>query len=193
MYLNYYFEPTFAFSNAYVPALLDWQNPWSNPTRSESGWAVTTFSAADLASDNFVSVYSEENQTAFSIKFDDLPATGNVGVLASEKVDAVRFEYQIQKVNAGSTIAKTYQVLTCSQSSIPELTNLSDMNTLFSYRTAEPLKVECRDFASIIRDNNIGFIVYDKMKFNPDVLNSKWLQLVYANDDYVICKINQIE
>ncbi len=192
LYLNYFFEPNFAFSNAYVPTMLDWQNPWDNPTRSENGWAVTTFSDMNLSSGNYVSAYAEKNQTAFSIKFDDTPTMGNVGVLSSQKIDAIRFEYQLQKVNAHETVTKTYQLLTFSQSSTPELTNLAAMNTLFDVKTTEPIKVKCRDFASIIQENRIDFVVYDKQKFNSDRLDSEWLQLVYANDNYVICKINPI-
>ena len=123
------------------------------------------------------------------IKFDDLPTSGNVGVLSSGKVDAFRFEYQIPQVKTGSTIEKTYRLLTLSQTSITELTNLAEMNTLFNYKSTEEMEVKCRDFVSIIRDNNIGFTVYDRQQFNPNILNSQWLQLVYSNDKFIICKI----
>ncbi len=188
--LNYNFEPSFVFNNTYVPRVLNWENPWENYSRSENGWAIASFSEADLSEDNCVSVYAEENQTAFGIKFDDLPTSGNVGVLSSGKVDAFRFEYQIPQVKAGSTIARTYRVLTFSQTSINELTNLAEMNTLFDYTTTEGMEVKYRDFASIIRDNKIGFVVYDRQQFNPNILNSQWLQLVYSNDKFIICKIN---
>ncbi len=187
--LNYNFEPSFAFNNTYVPKVLNWQNPWENYSKSENGWAVASFTSAYLSEDNCVSVYAETNQTAFGIKFDDLPVSGNVGVLSSGKVDAIRFDYEISKINAGNTITKSYQVLAFSRTSIPELTDLSEMNKLFDHKTVEEIKVKCRDFVSIIQDNNIGFVVYDKQKFNPSLINSQWLRLVYSNDKFVICEI----
>ncbi len=188
--LNYNFDPSFAFNKTYVPGVLNWANPWENYSRSEDGWAIASFSEANLAQNNCVSVYADTNHTAFGIKFNDLPIAGNVGALSSGKVDAIRFDYQFPQVKVGNTITKTYQMLTFSKTSIPELTNLSEMNTLFDYVTTEEMEVKSRDFASIIQDNKIAFVVYDKQKFNPYMLNSQWLQLVYANDNFVVCKIN---
>ncbi|NLE06678.1 MAG: hypothetical protein GX638_17985, partial [Crenarchaeota archaeon] len=188
--LNYNFEPSVTFNNTYIPSILNWENPWDNFSRSENGWAITSFSEAIFSGDKFVSVYSKANQTAFGIKFVDVPTYGNVGVLSDRKVDAIRFEYNIDQVSTGSPVSKTYQVLTFSQTSVPELTSLDEMNTLFEYESVEEMKVEYRDFVSIIQENNIGFVVYNKEQFNPSLLNSKVLQMIYANDKFIICKIN---
>jgi hypothetical protein len=187
--LNYYLEPSFSFSNAYIPGVLNWENPWNNPSSTRDGWAVTEFSATNLTADNHVSVYDEKNQAAFSLKFDDLPDSGSVGVLSNRNIDALRFNYKFYKVDANSTVSRTYQLLTFSQSSQPQLDNLTKMNTLFDYKTTEPFDVQSRNFASIIKENHIGFIVYDVQSFNPSILSSKWLELIYSNYKYVVLKI----
>ena len=189
LYLNYIFDPMFSFNTAYIPRVLNWENPWNNTSTIRDGWAVTNYSDANLTADNHVSAYDENNKAAFSLQFDDLPDFGNIGVSANRNIDAVRFEYRFFKVDANYTLSRTYQLLTFSQSSLPSLENLTEMNTLFDYKTTEPFNVECRNFASIIRDNYIGFIVYDSSRFNPSVLSSKWLELVYSNDKYVVTKI----
>ena len=190
LYLNYYFDPKFSFGNAYIPGVLNWENPWNNYTTTREGWAVTDFSAENLAEDNHVSVYDQTNQAAFSLQFaGDLPSLGNVGVLANNNINAVRFEYRFFKVNANYTVSRTYQLLTFAKGSLPSLENLADMNSLFSYETAEPLNVKSRNFASIIRDKYIGFIVYDAQRFHPSLLSSQWLEQVYSNDKYVVLKI----
>jgi asparagine N-glycosylation enzyme membrane subunit Stt3 len=190
LYLNYYVNPTFTFSKAYVPSVLNWKNPWENISKTRNGWGVTDFSIENLVADNYVSIFDQNNKAALGLKFDDLPNAGTVGVLANNNIDAVRFEYHFYKIDANYTVSKTYQLLTFSQSSLPELENLTGMNSLFAFKTAEPFKVDCRNFASIIRDNNISFIVYDKQHFDHSLLNSKWIEIVYTNDKYVICKIN---
>jgi hypothetical protein len=187
--LNYYVEPSFSFDNAYIPGVLNWENPWNNPSSTRDGWAVTEFSATNLTLDNHVSVYDEKNQAAFSLKFDDLPDSGSIGVLSDRNIDALRFNYKFYKVDTNSTVSRTYQLLTFSQSNQPQLENLTKMNTLFDYKNTEPFDVQSRNFASIIRENHIGFIVYDVQSFDPSILSSKWLDLIYSNDKYVVLKI----
>ena len=46
-----------------------------------------------------------------------------------------------------------------------------------------------RDFTDYIKNNDIGFIVYDRNHLDTNMLNSKLLQLIYSNDRYVIFKI----
>jgi hypothetical protein len=66
------------------------------------------------------------------------------------------------------------------------------MNTLFELKTTMPFDVPARNFASIIRDNNIGFIVYDVSRLDKKILSSGWVQLVYSNNEYVVLKIKNV-
>jgi asparagine N-glycosylation enzyme membrane subunit Stt3 len=189
LFLNYYFDPLFSFTNAYVPSTLNWENPWENASKVGNGWANTAFSMDTVSTGSYVSVYTKDKQTAFGIKFDDVPAFGTVGVLSSRNIDAIRFEYHFDKVEANTMKEKTYQLLTFSQSSI-QLEQVYEMNSLFEYQTTEPIKPAYRDFITIAQDKNIGFIVYDAQRFDQSLLNSKYLELIYSNDKYIICKIN---
>ena len=51
------------------------------------------------------------------------------------------------------------------------------------------LTLVARDFTDYIKNNNIGFIVYDRNHLDTNMLNSELLQLIYSNDRYVIFKI----
>ena len=73
--------------------------------------------------------------------------------------------------------------------SYPQLKDPKDMNMLFDLKTSEPFDVQSRNFASVIRDNHIGFIVYDAQRFDRKILGSGWVQLVYSNDEYVVLKV----
>ncbi len=78
--------------------------------------------------------------------------------------------------------------MTFSQSSISQLKNIAQMNTLFEYKATEQFKSEFR-VVTIAKNNNIGFVVYDAQRSEQSLLNSKWL-VVYSNNKYIICKIN---
>ncbi len=194
LFFGYYFDPRLSFKQAYVAGALDWQTPWDNASRVEAdNWAVTNFARQNLTEDNHIDVYDESNQIGFALKFLDLPESGNLGSLSDRKLDAVRFQYQFAKVDANQTVSFSYQTLTFSMSSVPQLQNPREMNSLFDIKPSEPFEVSCRNFASIIRDNNVGFIVYDiqpyENRFDTGLLSSKWVNLVYANDKYVVLQI----
>jgi hypothetical protein len=191
LYLSECFDPKFSFDQAYVPGALMWANPWSNASVvNPNQWAITDFSKGNLTLDNHIDVYDSTNGVAFGLKFVDLPDLGNLGALANGNIDAVRFQYNFFKLDANYTITVTYQILAFAQNSYPELQNYTEMNTLFDL-TVEPIfDVKCRNFASIIRDLYIGFLVYDVNQFDRSILRSGWVDLVYSNDKYVVLKIN---
>lgn len=190
LYVSEYFDPKFSFDQAYVSGTLDWANPWSNPSKVQPDqWAITDFYKENLATDNNVAFYDSTNEVCFGLRFADLPDFGNIGALGNENIDAVRFQYNFFKLDANYTITASYQMLSFAQNSYPQLQNYKDMNTLFDFQAEEAFEVKCRNFASIIRDTHIGFLVYSEERFNKDVLSSGWVELVYSNDKYVVLKI----
>ncbi len=190
LYVSEYFDPKFSFDQAYVPDVLNWENPWSKPSKVQPNqWAITDFFKENLTADNHVSVYDSTNEVCFGLRFVDLPDFGNLGALGNGNLDAVRFQYNFFKLDANYTITATYQILAFAQNSYPQLQNYKDMNTLFDFRAEQQFEVKCRNFASIIRDAYIGFLVYSKERFDSNILSSGWVELVYSNDKYVVLKI----
>jgi len=190
LYLSNFFDLSFSFEKAYVPGVLNWENPWSKPSyvHRNNEWAVVNFTRETLK-DNYISVYDETNEVAFALKFVDLPDWGNVGVLPSMAIDAFRFQYQFDKVNANQTASSTYQILTFSQSSFPEKQQLSELKSMFDFKSASAFEVKTRNYMDYIKQLNIDFVVYDKNRFDTKLLRSEILQLVYSNDKYVICRV----
>jgi hypothetical protein len=190
LYISNFFDLQFSFEKAYVPGSLDWDNPWSKPSYAQGNeWAVVTFSSENLTG-NYLGAYDEKNEVIFALKFAELPDWGNVGALSSRQVDAFRFQYQFDKVNVNQTASVTYQILTFSKGSFPEMLQLpSELESLFELKPASAFQVTTRDYRSYIKEFGIEFLVYDKNRFDSKLLNSRILQLIYANDEYVICKI----
>ncbi len=189
LYVTHNFDLSFSFGQAYIAGVLDWENPWSNPSASEgTNWAVTNFSSADVA-DEYVGVYDEENEVVFALKFADLPAWGNVGALASMQIDAVRFEYHLDEVEVNQTASLSYQMLTFSRTNLPELQQLDELNELFDSKVVSGFSVSSRSYADYMQELGVKFLVYDKSRFDGKLLNCELLQLVYSNDGYVICMV----
>jgi len=119
-----------------------------------------------------------------------LPEWGNVGVLGSEQIDALRFQYNFDKLGVDQPASFTYQILTFSQSSFPKIQDLNELKTLFDFKlVTTTFDVKSRDYHNYIKENNIKFIVYDKNQLDSKLTRAKILELVYANDRYVIFSI----
>jgi hypothetical protein len=189
LYISNYFDLYFSFEKAYVPGLLNWENPWSKSSQVQEGeWASVEFSRENLT-ENYIGLYDEENEVAFAFKLIDWPDWGNVGALASRQIDAVRFQYQLDNVGVNQTASFTYQILTFPKSSFPEMQLPSELMSLFDFKSASEFNVQYRSYTNYIKELKIEFLVYDKERFTTDFLHSKLLELAYSNDRYVICRI----
>ena len=189
LYLSNRFDLSFSFSGAYVPGVLNWENPWDKPSKVQDGeWAVTDFSRENLT-DKYVGIYDDKNQAEFALKFVDIPDSGNIGALTNRQIDALRFQYQFYQLNANQAVSSSYQILTFSQTSFPKTQPPDELVGLFNSKSASAFDVKCRDYASYVKEQNIGFTVYDVQRFDPSLLHSKILQVVYSNNEFVICKI----
>ena len=189
LYLSTFFNLQFSFEKAYIPGVLDWQNPWSNPSNiMENEWAVANFSRSTLTG-NYLGFYDETAEVVFALNLHELPDWGNVGVLASNQIDAFRLEYDFDKVNVNESASFTYQYLTFSKSSYPETPNLNDLKSLFDFKPATTFELKSRDYHDYIKDYNIGFLVYDKNQLDTKIIRCKLLEVVYSNNRYDIFKI----
>ncbi|MCW4046436.1 MAG: hypothetical protein NWE99_02590 [Candidatus Bathyarchaeota archaeon] len=189
LYVSNFFDLQFSFLKAYVPGILDWQNPWSNPSNSQGNeWAVVNFTRSTLT-DNYVGFYDDENAVAFGLRFEELPDWGNVGALANMQIDAVRFQYNFDKISVNQTVSFSYQVLTFSKNSYSAMQQPNELKNMFDTKPATTFVVSSRDYHDYINANNIKFIVYDKNQLDTKIVNCKLLELIYANDRYVIFRI----
>ena len=190
LYLSYHFDLSFSFSGAYIPGVLNWENPWDRPSNvQDNQWAVTDFSGNNLT-DKYIGIYDDKNQAEFALKFLDKPDSGTLGALANRQIDAFRFQYQFYQLNANQTVSSSYQILTFSQTSFPETQPPYELVGMFNSNSTKAFDVKCRDYASYVKEQNIDFLVYDVHRFDPSLLRSKVLQVVYSNNEFVICKIN---
>jgi hypothetical protein len=188
LYVSVFFDLRFSFTKAYLPGLLDWENPWAKPSSSHgTEWAIVDFSPTTLT-DNCIGLYDEQNAVTLALKFDKVPEWGNVGALASMQIDAVRFHYTFDKITPSQQATFAYQVVTFSRSSNPTAQATPDVWGLFTAKVPV-FDVKSRDYQDYIKENDVKFIVYDKNQLDTKMAQSKLLELIYSNDRYVIFKI----
>ncbi len=191
LYLSTFFDLRWHFSEADIPGLIDWVNPWGVAAEiretSASDWTTASFWSSSLQ-DRYLGLYDDTNDVAFAFRFNELPFWGNIGALGNRQIDSVRFLYCFNDVAVNQTVSVSYQMLSLSKSSYAALQR-SDLQDLLDYKPTE-FTVVTRDFSDYIHDNNIAFLIYDRNQLDTQILNSKLLQLVYANDRYAILKIS---
>ena len=188
LYLTTSFDFQFDFTEAQIPQLMNWVNPWDVPSKTTDGneWAVVSFTNSTLT-DNYIGLYDTKNQLAYAFNFTDLPDWGNVGALGNRQIDAVRFQYQFNEINVNQTVTRQYQVLALSKNSFPTL-QPNELESLLNFKTSQ-FTVSTSDFKDYIAENNIEFIVYDKNQLNSNIASCPFLELIYSNDRYDIFKI----
>lgn len=189
LYLSSFFDLQFSFKQAYLPGVLNWESPWNKPTSTHGNdWAVTYFSRSTLT-DNYIGFYDDSNQIYFAMKFNELPNWGNVGALTSRQINAIRFQYNYDKIAVNQTASFSYQTLAFSKNSYPTIQQPSELQNMFTTKPSTTFDITTRDYHDYIQANNIQFIVYDKNQLDTKIIHSKMLELIYSNDRYVIFKI----
>ncbi|MEM2911431.1 MAG: hypothetical protein QW146_02880 [Candidatus Bathyarchaeia archaeon] len=185
IYLSIHFDLYFSFEKAYVPGVLNWENPWDNPSFQEENkkWVLTYFSPENLTK-NHIAIYDSTNMVLYAVKFANLPSLGSVGALSSKQIDALRLRYDFESVN--QTISFAYWVLNFSAESFQRW-NLDNFEELFDFESK--INVHYRDYLTYIKEYQIQFMVFGVENFRIELLNSRLLQLIYSNNKYVVCKI----
>jgi len=200
LFLTTSFDLNFDFYEALIPPFMDWSNPWDMPSKMADGknWASVDFSSSDMA-DHYIALYDQEKHTAFAFNFTDLPDWGNIGALADRQIDAVRYQYDFEEIDANQSATRQYQVLTLAKDTFPTL-EPNDLKNIFSLKIPQ-FTISIQDYKEYIAENTVSFIVYDKDQFYiptssplgdsflPQLSQCQFLKLVYSNNRYDIFKI----
>jgi hypothetical protein len=191
LYLSTFFDLYFNFDKAYLPGILNWENPWANPSATHgTDWAVTDFSKSNIT-DNYIVLQDEKNKIYYAMTFQDLPAWGNIGVLSSMQIDAIRLRYNFAQISPGQTESFAFQTLTFSEDSNYQTVQPDQVKSMFTAQPAWYYTVSSRDYISYIKENDVSFLVYDKNQLDPKLVRSSMLELVYSNSRYAIFKVKQ--
>jgi hypothetical protein len=178
-------EPSLDFREAFLPGVLEWQNPWDKPSFNRGDhWAVVDCPPYKL-SDNIAAMLDVENGVLVIFEFDDFPEWLNIGALGNRFIDALRLGYEFDNFTKGESREISFSVLLYSfESREIERWTQDALRQLFYSKMNLP--VQERDFLTYIEEYDIEFVVIDSQQLLLNVEFSPILDRVYANDKFVI-------
>jgi hypothetical protein len=181
-----FMEPSLKYMEALVPGVLEWQNPWDNPTivSPEENWAVIEGSS-DILDDNLVAILDAQNGILVAVEFDDLPDWLILGALDNHFIDALRLRYEFGDLAEGENGEARISVLSYSfgfdkveRLSITELRQFLNINI--------SLPVQARDFLTYIENYDIKFVVVDTQQVPSNNEAAPALDNIYNNGRAII-------
>ncbi|MDH5686231.1 MAG: hypothetical protein OEY73_06915, partial [Hadesarchaea archaeon] len=183
-------EPSLDFREAFVPGVLEWQNPWDNPSFNEGDdWALVECPPNSLGG-NVVSILDAENGVLVIFKLDDFPEWLNIGALGNRFIDALRVGYEFGNLTKSESRKISFSVLLYSfESGKIERKTQDTLTQLLDSKTNLP--VQERDFLTYIEEYNIEFVVIDSQQLLLNMEASPILNRVYANDKFVVYAIRR--
>ncbi len=178
-------NPSLHLDKASVPGVLQWSNPWDNPSLFDQNgeWAVVERFANESVIDH-VALLDSEIGLLTVLNYDSIPNWVNVGALGNQLIDAVRVSYKLGNIGVGENNTVHSSIVTQVLDSKPY--ELSDDSLRKLLVSKVNWGIYSRDYSAYIKDYNIGFVVGDPRFISPDFSTSPLFNKVYDNDRFVI-------
>jgi hypothetical protein len=176
-----YMDPSFDFKEALVPGVLEWQNPWDNPTyiNVNGEWALVE-GCSDILDENLVAIQDAQNGILAVFEFHYLPDWLSLGALDNRGIDALRLRYEFGDLVEGENREISFSVvLFALEFEEIEQRTVSDLKQLLDSKTK--MEIQERDFHTYIEEYNIKFVVVDTQQVPSNSKASPDLDRVYDN------------
>jgi hypothetical protein len=174
-------EPSFNFTEALLPGILEWQNPWENATYIDGfrKWAVTE-GPSEMLNDTTVAMVDETNGILTVIELEDIPDWFILGALTNRFIDALRLRYEFGYLEEGEIgqISLSVLAVTFEDEEIVKGT-AEDMRELLNANMNLPIQV--RDYKTYIDEYNIKFVAVDTQKVLSQIEATPALDKIYDN------------
>ncbi len=184
-------EPSLDFKEAFVPGVLNWQNPWDNYCyHNPVGDFVLTECPPLTLVGNYTAVLDAKNGVMAIFEFPDNPDWLGLGALSSHFIDAVRVGYNLGDLGNNDSRKVSFSVLPYSfESEQVEAPAPSFLRLLLNSKMN--LTVQERDFLTYIKELNVKFLVIDNQHVSSDIESSPFLYRVYDNGKLVIFAVRE--
>ncbi len=181
-----FMEPSLDYKEALVPGILEWQNPWDNPSfvNAYEDWAVVEGSS-DALTEGIVAVLDTKNGILTALEFDNRPDWFVLGALDNLFVDALRLRFELGDLAEGDERQISFSILVHAfEFDDAEHWTVSELKQQFDLQ--ENLPVYERDFQTYIKDYNIKLVVVDTQQVLSNDPVSPALDRIYDNGRSVV-------
>jgi hypothetical protein len=186
-----YTSPALEFRQALIPGLLQWQNPWDNPTRvdSQDNWAVVEC-PPDSLSDDFVALRDYTNGRLAVLKFDVSPEWFNIGALENHVIDAVRLGYEFGVLTKNESRQFSFSFTTATFE--PNHFEWETTESLKQFLSVQaPQTIRTRDFLTYIDSYNIEYVVVSAQQLPVDLGWTRTRDLIYYDGKLAIYTVKK--
>ncbi len=201
--ISSYTEPSFDFTEEFIPGVLIWQNekkipiipywqnPWDKPSsiNMTGNWALAEYPSNSLI-DNFAAILDSENGVLLVFQFANIPEWLEVGAQGNRFIDSLRVGYQFGDLGKNESREVSFSILTYSsepkQSEPPTEADLKQL-----LRSTVNLNIQERDFLTYIKEYSVEFVVFDSEPPFSDIQLFPTLDKIYDNGKFVIYSVRQ--
>jgi hypothetical protein len=167
--LTHTMDPTFNYTEALAPGVLQWENTWSKATKVNKveNWSVIETSFSHVQG-NTIAYYAPEDQILTVVEFNERPSWLTIGGLETFFMDILRVRYELGSINIGESQQISYSVFLCSsEGSDPKRFEASELMQQYS-QTFEST-VQERDYPTYIEEYDIKFVVIETEKLQEQL------------------------
>jgi hypothetical protein len=186
MVITNYLNPEFQFREALIPGLLEWQNPWDNPSviNTKDGWVLTEGYSYMLDND-IMAIRDTKNRILAVFNFSNTPDFFSLGALRDYKIDALRLQYELDDMEEGESRQFSFSVLVYAlESEEMEQETISEIKQLLETKTER--KIQESDFYAFIEEYNIKFVVVDTQQVLSNIEATPDLDRIYDNSRAIV-------
>jgi hypothetical protein len=180
-----FLDLSLGFKEAFVPRILEWQNPWDNASyvNKEEEWAV--IAGSDMPYKKVTAILDAQNGVIAAFKFNEMPDWYVLGALNDRSIDSLRVRYELghlDDLNHGE-ISFSIIVYSFKREDVDRWT-ISELEQQFDAQTN--LIVERRDFLTFIKEFNIKFVTIDTEQVVSNIKATPALDQIYDNGKSII-------
>jgi len=177
-----YMDQSLNFKEALVPGVLEWQNPWENPTyvHEKGSWAVIEGSF-DMVDANVVAILDSENQILGVFEFHDTPDFFTIGALENQLIDLLTVRYELGFLEDGVKQEFSFSTLLCS-SDFEGIKGYEASDFMQQYDSTTKLEVKESDYVNNIEEEDIKFVIVDTKQVLSMRVASPNLDRIYDNN-----------
>ena len=168
------------FKEALVPGILEWQNPWDNPTYVDAQQRWVMVEGENILTEKHAAILDPTNGVMAAFQVDETPFWSSIGALDNRVIDAVRFRYELGDLSGQESSEVSYSVLVYSfELEEPQRWTLSELEQQFNAQSN--LMVHGRDFRTYIEEYNIQFVAIDTEQVVSNIKATPALDKIYDN------------